>query len=161
MKKMISVLLAAFLLLSACIPALAADREQEIHWGDDAQSATADVYTRAQDTDVSYSVTIPADFKITWGDKTAQDAPYTVTSQLLIGAQLKVSVVADNSAKMTNDGTDKFLVYTLTGGDTETFPEINMNVKKTPTVAVQDFSQVPVADYTGKLIYTVEYVKPV
>lgn len=161
MKKLISVLLAAVLLLSACIPALAAD--QEIHLGDAQQSATADVYTKTtkDDADVaSYSVTIPADFKIPWGDKSAHGAPYTVTSQLLIGAKLKVTVTADNSAKMTRAGSEYFLAYTLAGGDTVIFSEMNKNVVTTPTVAVQDFSRVPVADYTGTLIYTVEYVEP-
>lgn len=171
MKKILSIVLAVVMLFAVCVPAFAAGT-QEINKDTpepvgNKQEATADVFTKTtkdngQDA-YTYTVTIPADIQIDWNDTTAQDASYTVTSQLLLGAKLVVGVAANNSGNMTNPGTDKFLSFALSNGGNVDFGEVNNEAAPSakPTVAVTSFAGVPIAEYTGTLTYTVTYVAPV
>ena len=93
MKKVISIILAVMILASICIPVFEAD----ITINKDTpapQEARPDVKTKLTKTDGSdaykYTVTIPASVEVAWGDTTAQDAKYTVTSQLKLGDTLAV-----------------------------------------------------------------------
>lgn len=163
MKKIISIALALVMMMTICIPAFAT---QTANHGDN----TVNVETNTTDKDgndaYSYTVTIPATISVAWNDTSAQPATYSVESQLLIGASLKVSVAPVNNGEMTATGTDKTLTYTLAGGDEVVFPEVNEagttapNVKNgtNATVTIADFSGVPVAAYTGTVTYSVTYV---
>lgn len=170
MKKILSVVLAVVMLFAVCVPAFAAGT-QEINKDtpvpvENKQTATADVFTKTtKDTGedaYTYSVTIPAEIQIGWGDTTAQDASYKVTSQLLLGAKLVVGVAANNGGNMTNPGTEKYLNFSLANGGNTNFAEVNNDAAPAaaPTVTVANFSGVPIAEYTGTLTYTVTYVKP-
>lgn len=162
MKKIISVLLAVAMLAALTVPAFAA----EITKDSAEQSAKVDVVTKTTNTDgedaYTYTVTIPASFEFDWGDTAAKDATYTVTSQLLLGASLKVSVATDNGGKMTNENTASTLTYTLANGGEETFTEVNNSAEPTakPTVSIASYAGVPIAVYTGTLTYTVTYNAP-
>lgn len=162
MKKIISVLLAVAMLAALTVPAFAA----EITKDSAEQSATIDVVTKTTNTEgadaYSYTVTIPASFEFDWGDTAAKDATYTVTSQLLLGASLKVSVAANNGGKMTNENTASTLTYTLANGGEETFAEVNNDAAPAthPTVSIASYKGVPIAVYTGTLTYTVTYNAP-
>ena len=83
MKKVISIILAVMMLASICVPVFAADITKDTPAP---QTAAPDVKTKLTKTDGSdaykYTVTIPASVEVAWGDTTAQDAKYTVTSQL-------------------------------------------------------------------------------
>lgn len=170
MKKIISVVLAVVMLFAVCVPAFAAgtqeiNKDTPVPVGNK-QEATADVFTKTTKDGkdaYTYSVTMPAEIAIEWGDTNAYDASYTVTSQLLLGAKLVVGVAANNSGQMTNPGTDKFLNFTLSNGGNTEFAEINNAAAPTaaPSVAVANFAGVPIAQYTGTLTYTVTYVAPV
>lgn len=167
MKKILSIALAVVMMLAVCVPAFAAvEGTQEIR-KDTAQSMDADVYTKTTDENdqdaYTYSIEIPAAIQIDWGDTKPVDASYKVTSQLLLGAGLKVSVARNNDGKMTNAAVaDKYLTFELTNGDTATFGEVNDKAEPTnkPAISVADFSGVPIAQYTGTMTYTVEYVAP-
>ncbi len=162
MKKIIAVFMAITMMMLVAVPAFAA----EIKKDDANQYASADVVTTFnENTDWSYTVTIPTGIQVTWNDtETLYDAAYSVTSQLLIGASLNVSVSADNGGKMVNG--DWELLYTLTGDGVTTFGPVNNNAKASTVggtdakVQVKDFSDKPVGTYTGTLTYTVEYVPP-
>ena len=162
MKKIISVLLAVAMLAALTVPAFAA----EITKDSAEQSATIDVVTKTTNTDgadaYTYSVTFPASFEFAWGDTAAKDATYTVTSQLLLGASLDVSVAADNGGKMTNESTASTLTYTLTNGGSAHFAEVNNDAAPAthPTVSIASYAGVPIAVYTGTLTYTVTYNAP-
>ena len=162
MKKIISVLLAVAMLAALTVPAFAA----EITKDSAEQSATVDVVTKTTNTDgadaYTYSVTFPASFEFDWGDTAAKDATYTVTSQLLLGASLDVSVAANNGGKMTNENTASTLTYTLTNGGSTHFTEVNNSAAPTaqPTVSIASYAGVPIAVYTGTLTYTVTYNAP-
>lgn len=162
MKKIISVLLAVAMLAALMVPSFAA----EITKDSAEQSATVDVVTKTTDTAggdaYSYSVTFPASFEFAWNDTAEQSAVYKVTSQLLLGASLKVSVATNNGGKMTNADTTSFLTYTLSNGGEETFAEVNNDAEPTakPTVSIASYEGVPIAVYTGTLTYSVTYTAP-
>lgn len=170
MKKIISVLLAVAMLAALTVPAFAADitisKDEPAAGPDGAQTATVDVVTKTTNTEgadaYTYSVTFPASFEFAWGDTAAKDATYTVTSQLLLGASLDVSVAANNGGKMTNENTASTLTYTLTNGGSAHFAEVNNDAAPAthPTVSIASYAGVPIAVYTGTLTYTVTYNAP-
>lgn len=170
MKKIISVLLAVAMLAALTVPAFAADitisKDEPAAGPDGAQTATVDVVTKTTNTDgadaYTYSVTFPASFEFDWGDTAAKDATYTVTSQLLLGASLDVSVAANNGGEMTNENTASTLTYTLANGGSAHFAEVNNDAAPAthPTVSIASYAGVPIAVYTGTLTYTVTYNAP-
>lgn len=160
MKKVISIILAIMMLASICVPVFAAD----ITINKDTpapQTAAPDVKTKLTKTDGSdaytYTVTIPASVEVAWGDTTAQDAKYTVTSQLKLGDTLKVKAEANDGGKMTNAGTASTLTFTVANGEEVVYNEVNNAVNSATTVTIADFSGVPIAEYAGTMTYTVTY----
>lgn len=157
MKKIVSILLAVMMIAAIAVPSFAATITKE------SDPKTADVQVKTKTTDKenndpeNYTVTIPAEIAVPWGEKEAKDAHYTVNSQLKLGAKLKVSAAAENEGKMTNAATDKFLTFTVAGGEVAEYPELNKNVESSTTVTIADFNA-PIAEYVGHMLYTVEYV---
>lgn len=158
MKKIVSILLAVMMIAAIAVPSFAATITKE------SDPKTADVQVKTKTTDKenndpeNYTVTIPAEITVAWNDTAAQDASYTVDSQLKLGAKLKVSAAAENAGKMTNAAaTDKFLTFTVAGGDAVEYTELNTAVKSSTTVTIADFNA-PIAEYVGHMTYTVEYV---
>ncbi len=158
MKKIVSILLAVMMIAAIAVPSFAATITKE------SDPKTADVQVKTKTTDKenndpeNYTVTIPAEITVAWNDTTAQDASYTVDSQLKLGAKLKVSAAAKDAGKMTNAAaTDKFLTFTVAGGDVAEYTELNNAVKSSTTVTIADFNA-PIAEYVGHMLYTVEYV---
>lgn len=158
MKKIVSILLAVMMIAAIAVPSFAATITKE------SDPKTADVQVKTKTTDKenndpeNYTVTIPAEITVAWNDTAAQDASYTVDSQLKLGAKLKVSAAAENAGKMTNAAaTDKFLTFTVAGGEVAEYPELNTAVKSSTTVTIADFNA-PIAEYVGHMLYTVEYV---
>ena len=157
MKKIVSILLAVMMIAAIAVPSFAATITKE------SDPKTADVQVKTMITDKdnndpeNYTVTIPAEIAVRWGETEAKAAHYTVNSQLKLGAKLKVSAAAENEGKMTNAATDKFLTFTVAGGDVTEYPELNKNVESATTVTIADFNA-PIAEYVGHMLYTVEYV---
>ena len=158
MKKIVSILLAVMMIAVIAVPSFAATKITK-----ESDPKTADVQVKTKTTDKenndpeNYTVTIPAEITVSWNDTAAQDASYTVDSQLKLGAKLKVSAAAENAGKMTNAATDKFLTFTVAGGEVAEYPELNNAVKSATTVTIADFNA-PIAEYVGHMTYTVEYV---
>ena len=158
MKKIIAIMMALVMMMAVTVPAFAAGITK-----DTAQSGQATVATTTDETDATYTVTYPASFTFDWDDTATQNANYTVTSQLPIGATLKVSVAADNDAKMTSTtATNYSLTYTLAGGIAEkTFNEINNNAGPdediTIGIAQEQYDAAVPAVYQGTVTYTVAY----
>jgi hypothetical protein len=163
MKKIISIVLALVMMMAITVPAFA----ETAVLGDN----NVNVETTFDETnDTSYTVTIPATQYVTWGDETATyDVSYSVTSQLLVGASIKVAVNYDldtddtNNGVMKATGTDKVLTYTLTGAGEATFGEVNDGAKASDvggtdaSITVTGFADAPVGTYTGTITYTVAY----
>lgn len=160
MKKIVSILLAVMMIAAIAVPSFAVD-PITITEKSDPKHAEVQVKTMITDKDnndpENYTVTIPAEITVAWNDTAAQDASYTVDSQLKLGAKLKVSAAANDAGKMTNAATDKFLTFTVAGGDAIEYPELNTAVKSSTTVTIADFNA-PIAEYVGHMTYTVEYV---
>lgn len=160
MKKIVSILLAVMMIAAIAVPSFAVD-PITITEKSDPKTADVQVMTKTTDKDnndpENYTVTIPAEIAVPWGEKTAVKAHYKVNSQLKLGAKLKVSAAAENEGKMTNAATDKFLTFTVAGGDVTEYPELNKNVESATTVTIADFNA-PIAEYVGHMLYTVEYV---
>ena len=157
MKKIVSILLAVMMTAAIAVPSFAATITEK----SDPKTAEVQVMTKTTDKDnndpENYTVTIPAEIAVPWGKTEAWDAHYTVNSQLKLGAKLKVSAAAENEGKMTNAATDKFLTFTVAGGEVAEYPELNKNVDSSTTVTIADFNA-PIAEYAGHMTYTVEYV---
>lgn len=162
MKKIISIALALVMMMAVTVPAFAATAVL----GDN----TVNVETSFNESDTSYTVEIPATISVAWNDETtAYEVGYTVTSQLLVGASLKVAVNYDsdtddaNNGVMTNDETTATLKYTLTGAGEATFTGVNDGAKASDvggtdaTITVAGFDAAPVGTYTGTITYTVAY----
>ncbi len=171
MKKIIALLMAIVMMMAIAVPAFAAATETQINQAEPtpdastgAQTGTADVYTTFdENTDWSYTVTIPADTSIPWNNKDEHDMTYKVESQLLIGASLTISV--SGSGKMKADGTAEELDYTITGGGAVTFDAVNPANTTAPNVidgknvkvAITSFEGKPVGEYRDTLTFTVVY----
>lgn len=157
MKKIVSILLAVMMIAAIAVPSFAATITEK----SDPKTAEVQVMTKTTDKDnndpENYTVTIPAEIAVPWGKTEAWDAHYTVNSQLKLGAKLRVSAAAENEGKMTNAATDKFLTFTVAGGEVAEYPELNKNVDSSTTVTIADFNA-PIAEYAGHMLYTVEYV---
>ncbi len=174
MKRIIAIAMAIVMMMAIAVPAFAAGVNPITNETAD-QYGTADVYTKTTNADGEevwfYTVEIPADLEISWGDKEAKNMTYKVESQLLIGATLTVSVAG--SGEMSATGTTEKLAYTLTGGDAVEFSAVNAanttgvnadgtgivdgeNVK----VQITTFDGKPVGAYRDTLTFTVEYEAP-
>ncbi len=169
MKKIIAIAMAIVMMMAIAVPAFAAGANPVTQETAD-QYGTADVYTKttnANGEDVwSYTVTIPADLEISWGDTGEKDMTYSVESQLLIGATLTVSVTGNGTMSAT--GTTETLAYTLTGGDAVEFSAVNAAGTTAPgvtggenvKVAITSFDGKPVGAYRDTLTFTVVYEAP-
>ena len=168
MKKIIAIVMALVMMMAVTVPAFAAD---PITNESTNNSGTVNVTTKFdENSDWSYTVTIPADIQVQWGDTSEKDMTYSVESQLLIGASLDISAVADNNGEMTaSAGTTETLKFNVTGGDAVNFKEVNEANTTAPgvvggtnvKVAIETFEGKPVGVYAGTLTFTVVYNPPV
>ena len=158
MKKILAVVMALTMLFALCVPAFAADPNPIKQ--DTAQSGSIDVITTYVAANETYSVSYPPSVSVAWGVTTAQDAKYTVTSKLRIGAKITVSAAANAGGKMTADGTTDTLTFTVQNGEAREFTGANTAVNNATTVTISDFSAAAVGEYTGTMTYTVGYTAP-
>lgn len=158
MKKILAVVMALTMLFALCVPAFAADPNPITK--DTAQAGSADVITTFVASDETYSVSYPAAVNVAWGDTAAQDAKYTVTSALQIGAKITVSAAENAGGTMTAAGTSDTLTFTVQNGAAQDFTGANAAVDSTTTVTIADFSGAAVGVYTGTMTYTVVYTAP-
>lgn len=158
MKKALSIALAVVMLFAVCVPAFAADLTA------DGQSGTVIVKTTTKtsggDDARSFTVTIPADTEIPWGDLTT-DLVYAVESHL--GDNEFVNVKVAGNGKMTYAASETHeLPYTLTGAVdfTADVPNVYPAADQTVTVNVQDLAwkTAVVGDYADTLTFTAAIV---
>lgn len=115
-------------------------------------------------TDDSFVVTIPAEIDVPWGETEPVDVSYKVTSSLDTGSKISVSV-ASKKLPVAND--------TLTNASTYALPYTSQNFTSTeftgandkavpaqkPSLTISGWTDVPIAEYSTTLTYTVEYTK--
>lgn len=131
---------------------------------DEAQTYDFDVIYAPSDF---YTVTIPADVTIPWGDINDVDVHYKVEHRLRAayegqsGAELEVKISGSNVLKRS--GTAHNLPYISYGFEAETFTG-RSDTPKTHAAAVKiaadAWNSVPIAVYQDTLTYTVTYTPP-
>lgn len=159
MKKILSVLLALTMIAVLGLTAFAADI---VGPTDPIADQTGDTIVKTViDPDAAnpetYTVAIPADIDITWGDTEVKSLNYAVTSQLKLGATLTVSAKAAD-AKLMN-GTNG-LAYEANGLELDCiFNEINDGAAPETAIDIKvpSFADVPIAEYSTTITYTVAY----
>lgn len=111
-----------------------------------------------------FEVTIPAEIDVPWGETEAVDVSYKVTSSLDTGSKINVSV-ASKKLPVAND--------TLTNASTYALPYTSQNFTSTeftgtnegalpaqkPSLTISGWTDVPIAEYSTTLTYTVDYTK--
>ena len=162
MKKLISVILASAMIAALGLTAFA---DNPITQASGSKNSEVVVKTVIEDSDETYSVTIPANLDIDWGDTTVHDMNPKVTSQLKLGAKITVTVTDEDSTNtLKNEGYPDGLAYKPTGlNEPFEFGAINDGAipkEKTVSVQVESFAGVPIAVYQTTLTYTVEYTAP-
>lgn len=155
-KKYLSIVLAISMMFAICVPVFAEDTV--IDKDSNPQTANADVYTVFDVSDDTYSVTIPASYEIDWDDTGAKDLDYTVTTDLVPGSKVAVSVAANNNGEMTREAGSEKLTFTLANGDAAEFTGLNASAvpATVPTATIASFNQ-PIDTYTGSVTFTVTY----
>lgn len=110
----------------------------------------------------AYTVTIPAEFPIDWGNTDEVDVSYTVTCVLGTGKKLAVYVEGKDGFLTAEDNSAYTMNYMAEGFGTKTkFTGVHTNAKPetAPTVKISDatWQGSPVGKYKDTLTYTVEY----
>ena len=155
MKKVLSVILAAALMCTVCIPAFAANT---ITHESDPQSGSTVVKVDTSNVpeDGMWTVTYPAEINVEWGAESTTIADYEITTHLAVGKNLKVDVTKADD-KLTYESVA--LAYALDGETSVKVSEV-ATVKPAVTVkiAANDWNNAPIAAYEGNITFTAEVV---
>lgn len=121
---------------------------------------TINIYFAADD---SFVVTIPAEKDVPWGETEAVDVSYSVTSSLDTGSKISVSVAGTGSMKKTDAATGEVytLPYTSQNFTSTEFTGKNVGAlpAQKPSLTISGWTDVPIAEYSTTLTYTVDYTK--
>lgn len=121
---------------------------------------TINIYFAADD---SFVVTIPAEKDVPWGETEAVDVSYSVTSSLDTGSKISVSVAGTGSMKKTDAATGEVytLPYTSQNFTSTEFTGKNEGAlpAQKPSLTISGWTDVPIAEYSTTLTYTVDYTK--
>lgn len=106
-----------------------------------------------------YVVSIPAEIPVDWGRTDANDVSYRMSSTLMTGSSVTVSIADNGANTMTCAGSAHTLSYATSNFGSEIFILQNNEVlpQNIPTVTISGWEDVPVAEYRSTLTYTVEY----
>ena len=108
MKKILSIVIAAAMLLAISVPAFAAEINQSTSGG----VGNSSVVTDRSGISGTFTVSYPAETTIYWGTESTEIG-YTVSSTLVSGNNLRVTVAQDNANLHTGGG--RLLPYTIAG----------------------------------------------
>lgn len=158
MKKIIAIVMALVMMMSITVPVFAEDLTQG-----GGSNGDVTILTDTKDADGNdaerYTVTIPADTTIPWGENVT-DVDYAITSQLRRNHRVEVSV-AGSGAMKTADGVYK-IAYTLVGATnyTTTQPTIVIPDVQSLDVVIAEtvWAGAVVEEYSDILTYTAELV---
>lgn len=158
MKKVLSLALALVMMFAVCVPAFAVD---------------LDAVTPAGNTQVlvdglkdmgegSYTVTIPAEVKIPWGNETA-DVEYSIYCQLQTGKLVKVTASSADGGVMKNPAKTATLNYSLSDTTYTTKDSVILEAapeKTTVKVLIPkaNWEGASIDNYSGTLTFTAELV---
>lgn len=117
-------------------------------------------------TDDSFVVTIPAEIDVPWGETEPVDVSYSVAYSLDTGSKISVSVASKKlpvaNDTLTNAATSTYaLPYTSQNFTSTEFTGANDNAvpAQKPSLTISGWTDVPIAEYSTTLTYTVDYTK--
>ena len=139
MKKILSIVIAAAMLLAISVPAFA---------------ATATIDQSTSGISGTFTVSYPAETTIYWGTESTEIG-YTVSSTLVSGNNLRVTVAQDSANLHTGGG--RLLPYTIagdtnitTGHETVTNSAYSVNVN----ITKENWGSVSIDEYEDTLTFT-------
>ena len=150
MKKILSIVIAAAMLLAISVPAFAA----EINQSTSGVVGNSSVVTDRSGISGTFTVSYPAETTIYWGTESTEIG-YTVSSTLVSGNNLRVTVAQDNANLHTGGG--RLLPYTIagdtnitTGHETVTNSAYSVNVN----ITKENWESVSIDEYEDTLTFT-------
>ncbi len=158
MKKILSLALALVMTFAVCIPVFAVDLGTETPAG----NTQVLVDGIADMGEGSYTVTIPAEIQIPWGNNTA-DVEYSIYCQLQTGKLVKVTASSADGGVMKNATQTATLKYSLSDTTyTTTKSVILATAPETDAVKVSiaqtEWDSASIDKYSGTLTFTAELV---
>ncbi len=158
MKKILSLALAFVVIFAVCIPASAIDLDA----GTPAGNTQVLVDGISDMGEGSYTVTIPAQIQIPWGNETA-DVEYSIFCQLQTGKLVKVTATSADGGVMKNASQTATLNYTLSDTTyTTTKSVILATAPESDAVRVNitkaEWDGASIDQYSGTLTFTAELV---
>lgn len=158
MKKVLSLALALVMICAVCIPAFAVD----LNAGTPAGNTQVLVDGLKDMGEGSYTVTIPAEIQIPWGNETA-DVDYSIYCQLQTGKFVKVTASSADGGIMKNATQTATLKYSLSDTTyTTTSSVIPASAPEEATVKVlipkTNWDGASIDKYSGTLTFTAELV---
>ena len=150
MKKILSIVIAAAMLLAISVPAFAAEINQSTSGG----VGNSSVVTDRRGISGTFTVSYPAEAAINWGAESTEIG-YTVSSTLVSGNNLRVTVAQDNANLHTGGG--RLLPYTIAGDTnittchetvTNSAYSVNVNITK------ENWESVSIDEYEDTLTFT-------
>ena len=159
MKKVLSLALALVMMFAVCIPAFANTKYEDGTAGSTTKVLVDGVKDKGEG---SYTVTIPAEVKIPWGNEFA-DVEYSVFCQLQTGKLVKITVSSADNFTMQNQAKTATLKYDLSDTTYTTTksvilssaPETSVAKVKIPT---ENWEKASIDNYSGTLTFTAELV---
>ena len=152
MKKILSIVIAAVMLLAISVPAFAATAT--IDQATSGGVGNSSVVTDRSGISDTFTVSYPAETTIYWGTESTEIG-YTVSSTLVSGNNLRVTVAQDNANLHTGGG--RLLPYTIagdtnitTGHETVTNSAYSVNVN----ITKENWGSVSIDEYEDTLTFT-------
>ena len=150
MKKILSIVIVAAMLLAISVPAFAAEINQSTSGG----GGNCSVVTDRSGISGTFTVSYPSETTIYWGTESTEIG-YTVSSTLVSGNNLRVTVAQDNANLHTGGG--RLLPYTIagdtnitTGHETVTNSAYSVNVN----ITKENWESVSIDEYEDTLTFT-------
>lgn len=168
MKKFFAIFLTVVMMFAVCVPAFATKKITDKAPGDQFTKLYTSTEKENGENGAYYTVTIPAELMIYWStEKTIFS--YSIQSQLETGKGLHITAESDTGVRELVDaaGVNK-LAYGFSGTDggpaidslayTTTKEVVNINRAFNIVIGSDAWNAVPVNEYTGNLLFTVEVV---
>ena len=150
MKKIIAIMMVLVMMMAIAVPAFA---EKTLNSTTNAGDTTVLVDGTTTQGEGTYSVTIPAAINLTWGDTAAED-DYEITSQLVTGKRVKVTLAKSKDLTNADGETIPFTVTDTTDGEAADEVVTDEAHKFNLAIGENAWKTVSIAAYEGTISFT-------
>lgn len=182
MKKLLALVLALVMMFAVCVPAFAVVETKnnvttvkDNYSQKEAVEAKLHTNTELPEGEYAYTVEIPADTVITWGDPYTEFKYRIVKTQLNAGQRLRINVTsADNDSSLTSEATGATIPYyfsRLVNPDTDEYVAVDtlsyttdkevITIPRLRTFYISIAAaswNVPLAEYTDILNFQIDII---